>query len=854
MRPSWLERLLVRLGEFQNRRPLAVLLLVLCTLLPTGYLASRLSLRTEFTELLPDGKRSVIEARRIAERLSGKSSAGAGSGSTLSVVAKSEDIEILKRLIDTLAPQIRKLDPKWVTAVEVGSREVQDFFRAHKHLYADLSDIQKIHDDVVDRYDYEVQKKGGMDLGLDDAASGDSASKSDVPPPLDAQALEDKFKKKLEEAQKKQPGTDGYYIGKSKGATYGVLLVRSPLNSMDPQAFELRSQIQKLVREIHPQAWDPKLTVGYSGNLITTAEAKHEITQDLLQIGGVGVGMILGAILLFFLRFRVLACMGFTIAVGCTWSFAGAYLSIGYLNLASGLMVSIITGNGINFGIMYMARYIEARRAQQSISEAILTAHRETHIATLAAAGAAMVAYGSLAVTNFRGFKHFGAIGGMGMTLCWLATYLLLPALLVLTERVRPMFGRAPSWRSKARGFYGYPFVWAAKRAPRAIALFGVVSGVLTIVVSVRYFAADPMEYNLRTVLGGKAHRQTEAGALAGRVDDVVGRAGQDGRAIVVDRLDQVKPLVTALMKRHDAVPRDVRPFEKVVTIFDILPKDQAKKLELLSTVRDRVERGHKRGFVSDKDYAKINEYIPAQLAPIDIADLPLPIARPFIDHDGQRGRIVYIVPTAGESVYNARYLQRWADAFRETRLPNGEVIYGSGDPVIFADVLQSIREEAPKAILLSFVGTLGVILFAFRGSKNGLLALSVLVVGLSWLVAFLSWQEIKLNFLNFVTLPISIGVGADYALNIMKRRELTDDANLPQALIETGGAVVLCSLTTALGYIALMFSMNGATESFGLTAAAGEVTTLLAAVLFLPAILFWMNERKAQAPVTRAP
>ena len=261
---------------------------------------------------------------------------------------------------------------------------------------------------------------------------------------------------------------------------------------MDPAAFELRAQIQKLVSAINPQAWDPKLTVGYSGNLITTAEAKHEITQDLVQIGGTGVAMILTAILLFFLRFRVLACMGFTIMVGCTWSFAGAYLGIGYLNLASGLMVSIITGNGINFGIIYMARYIEARRAQESISEAILTAHRETHIATLAAAGAAMVAYGSLAVTNFRGFKHFGAIGGMGMTLCWLATYLLLPALLVLTERVRPMFGRRPSWRSKARGFYGYPFVWLAQRAPRAIALFGLVSGVLTIAVSVRYFAEDP--------------------------------------------------------------------------------------------------------------------------------------------------------------------------------------------------------------------------------------------------------------------------------------------------------------------------------------------------------------------------
>ena len=847
MRPSWLSRLLVRLGEFQTRRPLTVVLLVFATLLPTGFLASRLSLRTEFTELLPDGKRSVIEARRIAERLSGKVAPNAGTGSTLSVVAKSENVETLKRFVDTLSPELRKLDPKWVTSVQTGSREVQDFFRAHKHLYADLSDIQKIHDDVVERYDYEVQKKGGLDLGLDDAS--DATGKADAPPPaLNAQTLEERFKKKIDEAQKQQPGTDGYYIGKSKGATYGVLLIRSPLSSMDPQAFELRSRVQQLVATIHPQAWDPQLTVGYSGNLITAAETKHEITQDMVQVGGVGVVMILGVILLFFLRFRVLACMGLTILVGCTWSFAVAYLSIGYLNLASGLMVSIITGNGINFGIVYMARYIEARRAQQSIGEAILTAHRETHIATLAAAAAAMVAYGSLAMTNFRGFKHFGAIGGIGMTLCWVATYLLLPALLAATERMSPMFGRGPSWRSKARGFYGYPFVWAATRAPRAIALFGLISGVLTIAVSVRYFAEDPMEYNLRVVLVGKAHKQTEAGALSGRVDDVVGRAGQDGRAIVVDRVDQVEPLVSALLKRRDAVAKEQKPFEKVVTVFDLLPKDQAKKIELLSEIRDRVERGHKRGFVSDEDYAKINEYIPAQLTAIDMDALPEAVVRPFIDHDGKRGRIVYIVPTTGQSVYDARYLQRWADAFRETHLPNGDVIYGSGDPVIFADVLQSIREEAPKAIVLSFIGTLAVIFIAFRGSKNGLLALSVLVVGLSWLVAFLYFDHIKLNFLNFVALPISIGVGADYALNIMKRSELTDEAKLPQALVETGGAVVLCSLTTTLGYVALMFSMNGATELFGLTAAAGEVTTLLAAVLFLPAILFWKNARKTDA------
>ncbi|HEY4102351.1 MAG TPA: MMPL family transporter, partial [Polyangiaceae bacterium] len=496
MRASPLEGLLVRLGALQNRRPWLVMLLVLVTLIPTGYLAAHLTLRSAFSELLPDNKRSVIEMRHISERLT--------SSSTLSVVAHANSVDALKHFIDALSPQLRKLDPNVITNVEDGNRETRDFFRAHKHLYADLAEIQKMHDDVVDRYDYEVQKKSGMDLGLEDednpkksaakaSSKTDSDDDSDVPPPLDTQAMEDKFQKKIDEAEKKQPGTDGYYIGKSKGQLWGAILVRTTLGSMDPKAFALREKIQGVVDKINPKQWDPDFTVGYSGNLITAAEGHRAITHDLTQVGGLGVGMILAVVFLFFLRVRALACMGATILVGCVWAFAGAYVNVGYLNLATGFLVSIIAGNGINFGIIYMARYIEARRAGESISEAVLTGHRETHIATLAAAAAAMVAYGSLAVTNFRGFKHFGVIGGLGMLLCWIATYLLLPALLVLTERVSPLFHTRGGWRTRARGFYGYPFVWLAKRAPRAIAGFGLLSGVVTIAISVLYFVHDPM-------------------------------------------------------------------------------------------------------------------------------------------------------------------------------------------------------------------------------------------------------------------------------------------------------------------------------------------------------------------------
>ncbi len=237
------------------------------------------------------------------------------------------------------------------------------------------------------------------------------------------------------------------------------------------------------------------MTFGFTGNLITSAEQHRAVKSDLAHVGMWGVGLILGVVLLFFLRFRTLLAMSLTIGVGCVWAFGMARLTVGYLNTATGFLVSIIAGNGINFGIIYMARFLEARRDEKlATPAAIRVSHRDTHTATLAAAGAAMIAYGSLAATDFHGFKHFGIIGGAGMILCWIATYVFLPAFLVLSERYAPMFtekAQRPGARA-LKGLYGYPFALAARKFPRAISIAGAALGVAALVLTVRYFITRP--------------------------------------------------------------------------------------------------------------------------------------------------------------------------------------------------------------------------------------------------------------------------------------------------------------------------------------------------------------------------
>jgi hypothetical protein len=175
---------------------------------------------------------------------------------------------------------------------------------------------------------------------------------------------------------------------------------------------------------------------------------------------------------------------------------------------------------------------------------------------------------------------------------------------------------------------------------------------------------------------------------------------------------------------------------------------------------------------------------------------------------------------------------------------------------VIYADMILSVVEDAPVAILASLIATVLIVLVAFRRRLAALWVIASVLAGLAWTVAILAiwksewpWSEsglellpLKLNFLNFVALPITIGVGADYAVNVMQRYLHTGGA-VRRAVIETGGAVILCSLTTMLGYSALTLSVNRAIQSFGIAAAAGEICCVITGVVVLPACLTWLSK-----------
>ena len=110
--------------------------------------------------------------------------------------------------------------------------------------------------------------------------------------------------------------------------------------------------------------------------------------------------------------------------------------------------------------------------------------------------------------------------------------------------------------------------------------------------------------------------------------------------------------------------------------------------------------------------------------------------------------------------------------------------------------------------------------------------------------------RHILPNALAPILVPITFGIGVDYAVNVMARYVQDGRRDINGAVRATGGAVALCSLTTILGYSSLLLARNQALFLFGSVAVMGEIACLTTAVVVLPAALVLSRRwRRASLP-----
>lgn len=807
-------------------KPRAGKVLIVATVLSvgSGVLASKLQIRGSFADLLPPERPSVQALDVVQERIQLLGS--------LFIAVESEDDVKRRQAVDALAARLRQIDTSLVSSVTTDPMEIASYLWEHRFLFVATEDLERALERLPDYIEERRRKANPLYIDFEDDEPSDKES-------AERQRLE-LMHERLERAEERYESAKSGYI--SRDGTLQAIVIRTTFeSSRTGKASRLVADVQRAISDVsehHP------LRYGLTGDVITTLQEQRSITRGMATAAGITITLVLLALQIYYRSIRIVAWILAGLAVGCIVTFGLAELLIGHLNIASAFLAAIVVGNGINPNIILLARFREEYVDRVDLDDALVRAIAGAFRGTVAASLTSAVAYASLIATEFRGFRDFGVIGSLGMVLCWVAAFTVVPAIVLRfgarhrqnaqsPERFGAMLGRL----LPARRFAGVLIVGALLSALAAFQTYRFVTG-------------QPLEEDWRTLRSNsKALQETRYWNerlkaelinapnryLAGRF--LIATENREAAQAIHERL---RPLAAATTAPEERLLAYVRGYE------DAVPSDQSRKLAILAKIRDVIDRELERP-VPKKDRTMLkNLRPPEELDTIDPGTVPEELTKAFVETNGEVGRTLIAAIDAKFDHWNVVQLVDFVRRFRDIDLPEPAII--GGQAFVFADMLASMERDGPIASALALLGSFLAVLLIVGMRWHGIVTLTCVMLGTLTMIAIASTLGVKLNFLDFIALPLTIGIGVDYAANIAARDQQDRPADPRHLLATTGGAVFLCSLTTTIGYGSLLLSDNAGIRSFGLAAIIGEIACGVVALYFAPVFFAWLRGRDSLA------
>jgi hypothetical protein len=393
-------------------------------------------------------------------------------------------------------------------------------------------------------------------------------------------------------------------------------------------------------------------------------------------------------------------------------------------------------------------------------------------------------------------------------------------------------FARAPRLGIRPPIFGRIVVAALGPRRPALVCAIGAAATLAAGVVTWRFIAADPFEYDMRRL------RSDTAAAVEARrwmaISNLAFGHGVVGRTyLAVDRPAEVAELVAAIRHQQAHTPEGRATIGRVQSILEAVPPDQDARLAVLAELRrllddpaldalDEPERGELRALRPPDD-----------LRAVTTADLPAELTEQLREVDGRVGLVVAVRPAPGFDDWDGHAMIEFAAAVRRLRV-GGATVTASGSSMVLADILAINRSDGPLVTATAALGLIVMVLALVGWNRRSAAVLAGTACGSLGMVAICALIGLRINFLDFVALPIALGLGLDYAINVAHRAE----GDPLVTLRTTGGTVFVCSLTTMIGYASLLVSDNQAIRDFGVASLIGELTCVLAALTLVPAFV----------------
>ncbi len=806
---SRLERLLAALGRFVHRRAGLVVALLLASLVPTGWLASRLDIRASFLDLLPEDEPPVQQLGTVLEH--------ARSASDIAIAVGTADRELAERYAEAFVEELAR-DPE---VAGIGGHIDMDWLLERRLLFVPEDELERLVGRAEEAIDRELLSHTGLYIDLDEPSEGEG----------DTEALlaevDDRERIGLEEWI---VTSDGRYLciwAFFSGNTGDLAFGRAALDRVRAIDARLRDGVR----------FPRELEVRFAGGIPSRVDDERAIRADLGVAGAVGFFAVVLLIVASLRAPRALVVLAVPLFVGLVWTFAFARVAVGHLNIISGFLFSILSGLGIEYGIHLMHRYRELREEGLALPEAIEQLVTKTGRALLSGSITNASVFGVIAAAQFSGFAEFGLIAAVGLLLTLVATLTGLPALLVLGERWRPVPASRAS-EHEARPLH----------VPDALRWLILVGVLVVAALSLVALAQGRVRFdgNWRLLAGNSETTQFQeylrhhfTGLYTGGLIYV---APEQDLARVVEVIEGVRTARAARGLEFDVVEVDT-----LDEAFP-LPARQARRAELAVELGTQLAR-IRPDLLDEQGRTRLEEgqRLVRAARPVAIEELPYALVGPFVTQDG-RGSIVHLRMHEVDDA-NTDVLVHWAAQAREITA----ALHAAGldapllsENWIAGEIFERVARDGRYLLVGTLVAVFLVLLLDFRRPLVALGVLGAVLLGVVSIAGGMWLTGVQLNFMNAAILPVCVGISLDNAIHVYHRWRESGPGSIPMVLRHTTSANALASSTNLLGFAALALTHHEGLRSVAYLAMIGVGATYVSTTLWFPMVFATIDARRA--------
>ncbi|MCZ0703876.1 putative RND superfamily exporter protein [Natronobacillus azotifigens] len=561
---------------------------------------------------------------------------------------------------------------------------------------------------------------------------------------------------------------------------------------------DVRASIDELLEKSDYQKIEAGLT---GGAFIQDIEADRVALDGFFGTFFITILLIVGLIMISFRKVLLLTTVIYPLLLGALTTAAVAYLLYGAINLFSVSFALLLVGLGIDFSIHLLSRYLEEREQGQSTIHAIETAMNGTGNSIIIGALTTSTAFFTFIFAQFNAFEQMGVISSIGIILLCVAMIILVPAFIMLVEKNKP-------FKNKKKIRFTFLDIIGRFLEKRSLVV------ILVALLLLPLFFSTVRDITVIGNLDAVYPEDIDSRAWADLVEDEFDY-NTNTLTFMVDEDATTDERLQTLKSRDDV--------EEVLSIYDYLPEQQEKKLEII----------HKLNHVMKQVGYTDDDLFPAQEMQID--DLPDHLIANFVGKDGML--LAELIPSV--NIYDETNYQRIASAIHDT---------SGNHPVGMASIMNEIVQLAQNDILfISLLCMLIIGLFLlciFRSFKLMIISVVPLLLTLYVTIGLLPMLGQELNILSIAGFPLLIGIGIDSSIHLLHRLQTRANKSVGYVLMTTGKAIILSTLTTSIGFGSLIFINHPGMAQLGITVSLGLLICLVITLTVLPSLWLVTNNK----------